>query len=154
MPCLWVTGPLSDVSSFSCPVKICLFSQPDKARSSVASPSTPSSLQTWFRMCASWRASRGTRKHCRGVDMRQMELNNAGDSQASAGLQCWPGFKSLRLANWDREGASCNSAIDGFKGAPWSWACPALPWGPPVPGAPGAVHQNRWGSRTPALDRC
>ena len=43
--------------------------------------------------------------------------NNAGDSQASAGLQCWPGFKSLLLANWDREGASCDWAADGFKGA-------------------------------------
>lgn len=51
------------------------------------------------------------------VDMRQMEANNARDSQASAGLQCWPSFKTLLLANWEREGASCNSATDGFKGA-------------------------------------
>lgn len=27
--------------------------------------------------------------------MRQMEPNNASDSQASAGLQCWRCFKSL-----------------------------------------------------------
>lgn len=33
--------------------------------------------------------------------MRQMELNNAGGSQASAGLQSWPRFKSLLLANWE-----------------------------------------------------
>lgn len=57
--------------------------------------------------------------------MRQMQPNNAGDSQASAGLQCWPRFKSLMPANWEPEGASCASATDGFKGATWGWA--ALP---------------------------
>ena len=59
--------------------------------------------------------------------------NNAGDSQASAGLQCWPGFKSLLLANWDREGASCDWAADGFKGAAGAGLpCPGdlLPLGP------------------------
>lgn len=33
--------------------------------------------------------------------MRQMELNNAGDSQASASPHCWLPFKSLLLANWE-----------------------------------------------------
>lgn len=61
----------------------------------------PPFLQTWFQMHASRRSSQGTRKHYRGVDMRQMETNNAGDGQASAGPQCWLRFKSLLPANWE-----------------------------------------------------
>ena len=58
--------------------------------------------------------------------MRQMEPNNAGDSQASAGLQGWLRFKSLLLVNWEREGASCASPQMDLKkqhgaGRPCPW---------------------------------
>lgn len=64
--------------------------------------------------------------------MRQMEPNNAGDSQASAGLQCWLRFKSLLPANWEREGGFLCLTADGFKRAIWDWA--ALSLGLRLPG--------------------
>lgn len=94
--CLWATGSVADGSPRSCLFKIRLGfgNRREPGLPPPLPPATPS-LQTWFQMRASRRFSWRTRKHCRGVDMRQMEPNNAGDSQASAGLQCWLRVKSL-----------------------------------------------------------
>lgn len=85
-----------------------MFSEPDGAGSSAAPPvSNPFPPDLVSDACISEVLPENKETFQEGwVDMRQMEPNNAGDSQASAGLQCWLRFKSLLLANWEREGAS------------------------------------------------
>lgn len=93
---------LCELSLLSFKIYLCFLSQIEPGLP-LPLPPPPPFPQTWFQMCASPRSSQRTRKHCRGVDMRQMELNNAGGSQASlafrAGLAS--SFKSLLLANWE-----------------------------------------------------
>lgn len=83
--------------------------------------------------------------------MRQMGLNNAGDSQASSGLLCWPCFKTLLAANWEGEGLPATW--------PWMDLGSNMDLGCPTPGTscfPGLLVQppasEQTGCRTPALD--
>lgn len=92
--CLWATGSVAHVSPLSCLFKTCLrFLNPvERGRPSAAPPCSAPSPGPGFK-CVHLRGSPGE-QGSRGVDMRQMEPNNARDSQASAGLQCWLHFKS------------------------------------------------------------
>lgn len=138
--CLWSPEPPSDVDSLSCVLKTCLcFPSQIEPGLPLPLPLSPPPLPSRPGFGCGCVHLEGPPREQGNIEGRgewicvRWSPNNAGDSQASAGLQCWPGFKSLLLANWDREGASCDWATDGFKGAAGAGlSCPGdlVPLGP------------------------